>query len=125
MWSWPTARGRRPCVVNTHLRLRIGERLRQLRVIRQLLEAREMPPVVVMGDFNAWGPERAVLYRMGAGMIRGAPATFPARFPLITLDRIWTRPRRVLRRIRAHRSPLARDASDHLPVVAELDLTRG
>ena len=49
-----------------------------------------------------------------------APATFPARWPVLALDRIWVRPRRRLERVFVHRSPTARVASDHLPVVAWL-----
>jgi endonuclease/exonuclease/phosphatase family metal-dependent hydrolase len=50
------------------------------------------------------------------------PRTFPAPFPLFSLDRIWVTPRWRMRRLWVHRSPLARAASDHLPLVAELDL---
>ena len=38
------------------------------------------------------------------------------------LDRIWVHPARALRRIVSHRTAAARVASDHLPVVADVDL---
>jgi endonuclease/exonuclease/phosphatase family metal-dependent hydrolase len=48
--------------------------------------------------------------------------TFPSRFPLFALDRIWVHPRQSLARFHAHVSTAARTASDHLPVVAQLSL---
>ena len=42
--------------------------------------------------------------------------------PIVPLDRIWIHPMGVLRRMFVHTSALARRASDHLPVVADLDL---
>ena len=52
------------------------------------------------------------------------PRTFPSALPVFSLDRIWVHPRARVRRIWVHRSRLARIASDHLPVVAELGLER-
>ena len=50
-----------------------------------------------------------------------SPRSFPVLRPLLALDRIWVHPPGALRAVAAHRSPLARRASDHLPVVAELE----
>jgi hypothetical protein len=49
-----------------------------------------------------------------------APPTFPSKLPVFALDRLWVRPRNLLRRLAVHASPLARIASDHLPLVATL-----
>ena len=49
-----------------------------------------------------------------------APRTFPTWFPLFALDRIWAKPKEVLDDVYVHSSPLARIASDHLPVAATL-----
>ena len=75
-----------------------------------------------MGDFNEWRPRAKTIADLDAAL-GSAPLvrSFPARFPLLTLDRIWVRPRRALIDVRAQRSPLARVASDHLPVLARLD----
>ena len=51
--------------------------------------------------------------------------SFPSRFPLLSLDRIWVRPRRALRELGVHASPTARSASDHLPVWGVVDLEEG
>jgi len=47
-------------------------------------------------------------------------STFPARRPVLALDRIWISPVGCLRRLQCHASPLARVASDHLPLMAEV-----
>ena len=44
--------------------------------------------------------------------------SFPSRWPLFALDRVWARPRPALLALKAHRSALAERASDHLPVKA-------
>ncbi len=79
---------------------------------------------VLIGDINEWllwGRPLRWLHRF---FIKPpAPATFPARWPIFALDRIWVRPRRRLERVFVHRSPTAREASDHLPVVAWLTAT--
>ncbi|MEX2270641.1 MAG: hypothetical protein WD690_04190 [Vicinamibacterales bacterium] len=49
------------------------------------------------------------------------PASFPVQWPIVPLDRIWVHPRRALRRIGTHATPAARCASDHFPVVADID----
>jgi endonuclease/exonuclease/phosphatase family metal-dependent hydrolase len=46
------------------------------------------------------------------------PPSFPARMPLLPLDRIIASSSASLSQVVAHRSALARIASDHLPVVA-------
>ena len=38
----------------------------------------------------------------------------------LSLDRVWTHPASMLKKIEVHRSPLARVASDHLPLVATI-----
>jgi endonuclease/exonuclease/phosphatase family metal-dependent hydrolase len=52
-------------------------------------------------------------------------ATFPAIYPFFALDRLWVKPRALLKRMEVHSSPLARIASDHLPLKAELNLSCG
>jgi endonuclease/exonuclease/phosphatase family metal-dependent hydrolase len=47
-----------------------------------------------------------------------APRTFPARFPFFSLDRIWVRPTETMISLDVHKTPLARIASDHLPIKA-------
>jgi endonuclease/exonuclease/phosphatase family metal-dependent hydrolase len=76
-------------------------------------------PIVVLGDINEWLPYGRPLRWLNA-IFGHSPAerTFPSRWPVFALDRVWVRPRHSLLAFGAHRSPLAVDASDHLPVKA-------
>jgi endonuclease/exonuclease/phosphatase family metal-dependent hydrolase len=76
---------------------------------------------VLLGDINEWFLPGRPLRWLHARFGYGPPVrTFPAQFPLLSLDRIWAHPPAALSRVRAHSSREARRASDHLPVVAEL-----
>lgn len=110
--------GHRLRVIATHLGLRAAERRAQVARLLQAFDTGEMG-VILMGDVNEWfvwgRPLRRLVSHFQAVP---APATFPARWPLLALDRIWIRPRHRLVRVQAHRSASARVASDHLPLVA-------
>ncbi|EKV32359.1 hypothetical protein C882_2438 [Caenispirillum salinarum AK4] len=115
--------GQRLRVITTHLGLRVWERARQHATLGDLMAARGDAPAVIMGDFNSWWPDIAALRHLGPRFgCRLSPASFPAHLPFLALDRIWTVPDTFAGPVRAHKSPLARQASDHLPVVADLDL---
>jgi endonuclease/exonuclease/phosphatase family metal-dependent hydrolase len=109
-------------IVATHLGLRPGERRTQMRRVLALIGDRSALPLVLMGDLNEWflwgRPLRWLRRHFGHGP---QPSTFPARCPVFALDRIWVEPLDRLRELRVHASPLARRASDHLPLRAELD----
>ena len=111
-------------VLATHLGLRPVERRDQVR--RLLVEVSadtHRGPTVLLGDLNEWFLWGRPLRWLHAHFGRPpALATFPSGCPVLALDRAWVKPRRCLRHLVVHRSPLARLASDHLPVVATLDL---
>jgi endonuclease/exonuclease/phosphatase family metal-dependent hydrolase len=111
------------CVVATHLGLRAGERRAQAARLEGLLARSRAPVTAVLGDLNEWRPRAPVTRRL-ARLLGRAPrrSTFPARRPVLALDRVFVRPREQLVDLRAHRSPLARLASDHLPLVARISL---
>lgn len=114
--------GRTVRVFVTHLGLRPAERRAQVRQIADVLGRTPLDmPLVVLGDINEWLPiGRPVrwLHRL----LEQAPSarSFPVWMPVFALDRIWARPRRMLRTFAVHRSPLARVASDHYPVKARI-----
>jgi endonuclease/exonuclease/phosphatase family metal-dependent hydrolase len=113
-------------VIVTHLGLWPAERRYQVRQILKLLK--ETPiceRVIVLGDINEWLPLGRPLRWMHA-LFGRPPAewSFPARWPLVALDRVWVRPRHALLALKAHRSPLAEQASDHLPVKALVSLSQ-
>ncbi|WP_293780566.1 endonuclease/exonuclease/phosphatase family protein [uncultured Oxalicibacterium sp.] len=108
-------------VIAVHLGLRPAERRDQIRRLLQEFDTERMP-VILMGDVNEWfvwgRPLRWLVSRFEA-----VPAynTFPSRFPIFALDRIWISPRKRLARIEVHVTPLSKAASDHLPLVAHID----
>ena len=109
-------------VLATHLGLRVHERRFQVRQILEYLDSLRGARAVVLGDFNDWLPGRSAAHVLDRRLGRPPrPATFPVAWPVVALDRIWVQPNTALRRVSIHASPMARLASDHFPVVAEID----
>ena len=110
-------------VIATHLGLSAAERRTQVRQLLGIIETGPNLPLLLMGDFNEWVPLARPLRWLTRALGRpGAPRTYPAKVPLLALDRVWARPTQMLRDVTAHRSRLARVASDHLPMVATVDM---
>lgn len=113
--------GQQVQVVATHLGLRPGERRRQVRQLLTLCESTTAAFSVLLGDLNEWllwGRPLRWLRRYFAAIPQ--PRSYPARFPLFALDRIWVHPRSAMQGIAVYNSPVARVASDHLPIMAKL-----
>ncbi|WP_302174650.1 endonuclease/exonuclease/phosphatase family protein [uncultured Hydrogenophaga sp.] len=112
-------------VVVVHLGLIHASRERQVARLGEFIE-REVPadtPLVVAGDFNDWGarllrPMEALGLRTFDGI---RLPTFPARLPLLHLDRIYARGLRPVSAHVPHGKAWTR-MSDHLPLIAELAL---
>ncbi len=108
-----------------HLGLSIGERRAQEALLLSadiLRDAVRPDPVVVCGDFNYWwnGQVPALVrsaIRDAALVLRKPARTYHSRFPFVRLDRIFVDGGVQPLEISAHRSPRAREASDHLPLV--------
>jgi endonuclease/exonuclease/phosphatase family metal-dependent hydrolase len=113
-------------VLAAHLGLRVRERRFQVRQILDYLDTVRNTLFVVLGDFNDWLPGRSVVHVLDHRLGKlPRPPSFPAVKPIFPLDRIWVHPARSLRKIAIHSTPAARAASDHLPVVAEIDTAGG
>lgn len=104
-------------------RLRQAEKLAEY--IRTCVPAHR--PLIVAGDFNDWG-ERLDPSMLAAGLHRSAveelprgPLTYPSRLPLFALDRVYVRGLRCTG-LHVPRGPVWARMSDHLPLVAELEL---
>jgi endonuclease/exonuclease/phosphatase family metal-dependent hydrolase len=108
----------------------LGERQRRqqaealARVVRDEVPAGE--PLVVAGDFNDWRRRLDAAIRRDCGVESafaevgdGCPRTFPARLPLLPLDRIYQRGLRVLSACVLSARPWPH-LSDHLPLLAEV-----
>jgi endonuclease/exonuclease/phosphatase family metal-dependent hydrolase len=109
-------------VVATHLAL--GGRTRH-RQVRSLLDHPRLQgaPTLLLGDLNAWRRCKATRALEDELAFHGDPfpPSFPAARPVLALDRIYSRGVRILE-VGAHTSAAARRASDHLPVVARVEL---
>lgn len=106
-------------VIVAHLGLRVGERRVQVERLCQVLKDHPPGPVVIMGDFNEWHLHRSTLTPLDERLHPSPPVpSFPSRLPMLSLDRIWASPEARIESVKVHRTPLARKASDHLPVRA-------
>ena len=117
--------GRSVRVIVTHLGLSVRERQYQVdRLLDRLLPPKKNNLLVLMGDFNEWFPFRRQLLLLNRllGRMSTRPS-YPSRYPILALDRIWIRPKEALRAIKIHKSPLARIASDHLPLKARIAIS--
>jgi endonuclease/exonuclease/phosphatase family metal-dependent hydrolase len=110
-------------VIATHFGLLRRSRAKQVETVLQSAQTAGERTVLLMGDLNEWRiGKRSGL--TGLEPIFGSPAFFvpsyPSRYPLLALDRILCNPRKRLHNIQVHSTPLARVASDHLPITAEV-----
>ncbi|MFA5515991.1 MAG: endonuclease/exonuclease/phosphatase family protein [Desulfuromonadales bacterium] len=108
-------------VLVTHLGLLPAERRFQVRRILEILKISPVQPTVVLGDLNEgflFGRPARWLHRYFGRS--PAPRTFPAFYPLFSLDRILTHPRKALLEVGAIKTPVTRIASDHLPLLARI-----
>jgi endonuclease/exonuclease/phosphatase family metal-dependent hydrolase len=120
---WLAAHGAVVRFVATHFGLRRRERLAQARRLAATLDEtpRAAGSVVVAGDVNAWWPwgrEACILERAVGPAVR--PRTFPSRRPMLSLDRVFVRPRQAIVDSGVADDPIHREASDHLPVWVDL-----
>lgn len=114
-------------VIATHLGLRPEERRTQVRQLLGVLQDSEdsrtdTDITVLMGDLNEWflwgRPQRWLRAHFQNSP---AVASYPACHPLFALDRIWIKPRKKLADITVMNNKLTRAASDHLPLIAQLE----
>jgi endonuclease/exonuclease/phosphatase family metal-dependent hydrolase len=122
-------------VFNLHLGLSARERMRQIGILSRSPEFAAVSAdtlCMVAGDFNDWrallfpvfteilGFRSATRRRFGSA---AAIRTYPSFSPTGALDKIYFRGPLRLVGARSCRLGVSRVASDHLPVVAEFDLT--
>lgn len=112
-------------IVAAHLGLLRRSRAQQAGAILSAISTRLERPTLLLGDLNEWrvGARSSLLHFEPAfGPLTGGVPSFPSRFPLFALDRILASPHGLVSRLAVHDTPLARVASDHLPVKAWVDL---
>ncbi|AGA27414.1 endonuclease/exonuclease/phosphatase family protein [Singulisphaera acidiphila] len=113
-------------LINWHLGLAERERHWQVRHLLDHDCFRESAtlPTLIIGDFNDW---RNTLARMSFAAHGFEQLTvpherfrsFPAYFPVVSLDKAFARGGIEVRQARVIRTPLAKRASDHLPLVID------
>ena len=140
--SGPEKRGLLHCVLRTpggvrdvhaicvHLSLQESHRYEQLMLLCKLVREQvpDDAPLVVAGDFNDWRRRAHSILENEIGLhevfvrANGESArTFPSRFPLLQLDRIYVRNAGVHAPKVLPRTPWSH-LSDHAPLCAELHL---
>ena len=116
-------------VICVHLGLREKHRQMQMQLICEHINSLPSDaPVVVAGDFNDWRQKANDILGQGAGLeevfMKTAgrlPRTFPAKRPLLCLDRIYTRNVSVGRPQVLGNQPWSH-LSDHAPLAADFHL---
>lgn len=110
-----------------HLGLREKHRQRQLKLLCNLIDTLpDEAPLIVAGDFNDWRLKANRFLAYNAGLVEvfsarnGRPAaTFPARWPVLRLDRIYVKNLRLFQPDILTFRPWPH-LSDHLPIAAAL-----
>lgn len=122
-------------IINTHLGLVPQEQKRQAAALlgeKWMASDQWTAPGVLLGDFNA-SPYSGT-YRMlraavrdaqtpGAGWGRAPTATFPSSFPFMRIDHVFLTKGLETIAVRSPYDARARVASDHLPLVVDLEVT--
>ena len=112
-------------IIAAHLGLLRRSRAQQARMIVDLMNKRDERPTLLLGDLNEWRlGTRSSLNTLhpAFGPLPPAVPSFPSGLPLLALDRIIANRRGLVSSIQAHDTPLARVASDHLPLKAVVNL---
>ncbi|WP_250460890.1 endonuclease/exonuclease/phosphatase family protein [Microbulbifer litoralis] len=135
VWVEVEYEGQKLQVINTHLGLSKAERLRQVDALLGpdwLSHPRCEGPKVLMGDFNAL-PNAAEIKRL-TNQLRDAQVaapghkprgTFFSGMPKARIDYIYTSRDIRVERIVVPATELTRQASDHLPLIADIEIPAG
>ncbi|MHB8862488.1 MAG: glycosyltransferase [Pirellulaceae bacterium] len=133
IWVAITLDGGELQLLNTHLGLLREERLRQVDALLGpdwLSHPECRDPVILCGDFNAWPgspPYRRLRDRLRDAQrsLKGhrPKSTWLSPFPFRRIDHVFMGAGLEVARIEIPGNHLARIASDHLPLVVDLDVT--
>lgn len=112
-------------VIAAHFGLLRRSRVSQAHALLATFSRLTPMPTILLGDLNEWRRRRRSslsVFEPLFGEPRPIPS-FPSRRPIFPLDRILGWPNGLIKHLAVHATPLARKASDHLPLVAEVDLS--
>lgn len=113
-----------------HLNLLHSGRMRQYQMIKDKISSlnlSDQPPVIIAGDFNDWNKKAHHVFEEELGMTETykrhhghLAKTFPAQYPMLSLDRIYVKNLQV--REAKVINPLGLyHLSDHLPLFCDLE----
>jgi endonuclease/exonuclease/phosphatase family metal-dependent hydrolase len=134
LWVAIDLHGSEVQILSTHLGLNPRERVGQIEALLGsdwLAHPQCRAPVILCGDFNAL-PSSPVCRRL-SGTLKDAQiqaqhhrprATFSSRMPSMRIDHIFISPGLEVTGIEVPNSELARVASDHLPLLAEIRIAK-
>lgn len=119
-------KGRTLVLINLHLGLAGFERIMQLRKVlnnKSFKHLHHITPTIVGGDFNdVWGTlNKHCMRPAGFSQVSKHASTFPAFMPVRQLDNMYYRGQMSFLHSFPGRTQVARQASDHLPLVAEFE----
>lgn len=132
LWTEISVHGVKLQMLTTHLGLIRRERVAQAEALTGagwLSHPDCQGPKILAGDFNFLSRSRA--HAKISGIVKDTHqamprakrhATFPARFPRFRIDYIFASPSIQVERVETVRTGIARIASDHLPLIADLKL---
>ena len=112
-------------IIAAHLGLLRRSRAKQVETLLAEAEAHDGRPTLLMGDLNEWRlGRRSSLQKLAPafGPLHATVPSFPSGFPLLALDRVLAKPHHLITGVELHDTPLARVASDHLPIKANIRL---
>lgn len=118
-------------VINTHQGLKRVERRQQFTMLGEHIvdgnkdvdQSIHQMPLIVGGDFNEWQ-----LFSRSLKIIddiltqHKVGATFPTRWPLFRLDRIWSYPSNLVKTIKILKTKETKYYSDHYPILLEIEV---
>lgn len=107
-------------VVGAHLGLLRRYRRRQLQTIARYVEA--MDDVIILGDFNEWSRKRGLEPLAPRFTVLDPGRSFHAARPVAALDRFAHCGNVIVKDAGVDEGNLARRASDHLPIWADVQL---
>jgi endonuclease/exonuclease/phosphatase family metal-dependent hydrolase len=130
VWVTVEALGAKIQIINTHLGLIPAEQQQQAAALIGDWMAADAwtSPAILVGDFNASPYSKT--YRMLNAALKDAQTltpftpvcTFPSKFPFMRIDHVFLAGPWKVRKVETPFAGAARLASDHLPLVVELDL---
>lgn len=114
-------------LLNTHLNLRGKDRIKQMEYIHEYIEKNISPEDIVIfcGDFNDWNQnlhqyikKHQLMTEVHDSLDIEIPKTFPSFFPVMRLDRIYTKNIDVISATALVGGSWSK-LSDHIPILAE------